>query len=177
MEIRSIDKASQGDIRLKNEPFDLFGRLIPACREGQWSFREELFPEDQVSRMCFPEENYDFETLAENTVFLGAYEEGKCVGLAILQTAWFRYMYLYDLKVSEAFRRKGVAAALMEKAEEVAAERGYRGIYAICQDNNLGACRFYLKQGFQIGGFDNRVYRGTNQEDKADIYFYRDRIR
>ena len=175
MEIRIISAETKEDIRLKNEPFQLFGRLIPECRDGVWGSREELLPPEQVSQMCFPEENYDFETLAENTVFLGAYEEGKCVGLAILQNAWFQYMYLYDLKVCAAHRRQGVAAKLMDRAMDIAKERGYRGIYAVCQDNNLGACRFYLNHGFQIGGFDNRVYRGTNQEEKADIYFYWDR--
>ena len=174
MEIRIITADAKEDIRLKNEPFRLFGRLIPELRDGVWSSREELLPPEQASQMCFPEEAYDFDAMAENTVFLGAYADGTCVGLAVLQNAWFKYMYLYDLKVCEEYRRRGVAAKLMERAMELAKDRGYRGIYAICQDNNLGACRFYLNQGFQIGGFDNRVYRGTNQEEKADIYFYRD---
>ena len=46
---------------------------------------------------------------------------------------------------------------------------GYR-----MQDNNLDACRFYLAQGFRIGGFDNRVSTGTSQAGKADLYFYLD---
>lgn len=41
------------------------------------------------------------------------------------------------------------------------------------QANNLTACRFYLKNGFTIGGFNNRVYDGTSPEGNADIYFYR----
>ena len=49
-----------------------------------------------------------------------------------------------------------------------------RGLYTQGQDNNLGACRFYLKAGFRIGGLDTEVYKGTNQEGKADILFYRD---
>ncbi len=49
-----------------------------------------------------------------------------------------------------------------------------QGVYTIGQDNNLSACLFYLRNGFEIGGFDNRVYRGTGQEGKANILFYRD---
>ena len=59
-------------------------------------------------------------------------------------------------------------------AEELAREKGYRGIYVIAQDNNLGACLFYLKCGFRIGGFDTEIYRGTAQEGKSDIIFYLD---
>lgn len=41
-------------------------------------------------------------------------------------------------------------------------------------DNNLGACLFYIKRGFVIGGLNTNVYKGTKQEGKADIYFYCD---
>ena len=53
-------------------------------------------------------------------------------------------------------------------------ERDYRGVYLQAQDDNLNACLFYLKTGFVIGGFDNRVYCGSRQEGKADVIFYLD---
>ena len=59
---------------------------------------------------------------------------------------------------------------LMEKAKEVAAAQGYCGIYTQGQDNNPGACLFYLNSGFYIGGLDTNVYRHTKQEGKADIF-------
>ena len=36
------------------------------------------------------------------------------------------------------------------------------------------ACTILSKNGFEIGGFNNRNYRGTPQENKNDIYFYKD---
>lgn len=174
MEIRVIGRENQEDIRLKNESFPLYGRLIPRLEKGVWSWTEALYPREEISRMCFPEENYDYDAMASNHVFLGAYLDGQCVGLAILAEDWFKYMYLEDLKVSSAYRRRGVGAALVREALRVAQTRNYNGIYAICQDNNLDACRFYLGTGFAIGGFDNRIYRGTNQADKANIFFYLD---
>ena len=38
--------------------------------------------------------------------------------------------------------------------------------------NNLNACLFYIGCGFEIGGLNTRVYEGTKQEGKSDIYFY-----
>lgn len=67
-----------------------------------------------------------------------------------------------------------MAKRLLEKADEVAASKGYNGIYTQGQDNNLGACLFYINSGFHIGGLDTNVYKGTKQEGKADIIFYRD---
>ena len=62
----------------------------------------------------------------------------------------------------------------LEKAKELAAKKGYLGIYTQAQDNNLSACLFYLNNGFRIGGLDTEIYNGTNQEGKADILFYLD---
>lgn len=174
IDIREIGASHKADINIPNEPFALFGRMEVSRADGKWGYSEVLSDAENVSEMCFPDENYHFDEMQANTVFLGAYDGEACVGLAILQEAFFKYMYLYDLKVSGACRGQGIGRALMEKAGEVCKARGYRGIYTQGQDNNLGACRFYLKAGFRIGGLDTEVYKGTNQEGKADILFYRD---
>lgn len=173
--VRPIDAAHREDIKLPNQPFSLFGRMVPRCEGPRWEYRIERF--ETVSEMCFPDEDYDYDALSKTGVILGAYEDERCVGLAILQRGFFRYMYLYDLKVDRDFRGMGVGTLLIERAKQAAAEAGYRGLYTIGQDNNLGACRFYLKCGFRIGGYDTEVYRGTKQEGKADIIFYLDLTR
>lgn len=174
IEIKIIDAEHKQDINIPNEPFSLFGRMVPSYTGEIWSYDTVLFEKDKIGEMCFPDENYDFDAMQSNSVFIGAYEGEKCVGLVIIQDAWMKYMYLYDLKVSSECRHGGVGTKLLEKAKEVAASRGYRGIYTIGQDNNLAACKFYVKSGFTIGGFDNHVYTGTSQEGKADIIFYLD---
>ncbi len=105
--------------------------------------------------MCFPDENYSYDEMIRNSLFIGAYDDGKCIGLAIVQDAFFKYLYLYDLKVKQT---------TVSKESELA----YRGIYTQAQDNN------YLRAGFRIGGLDTEVYKGTNQEGKSDILFYLD---
>lgn len=172
VEIRLIVKANKQDINIKNEPFSLFGRMIPSYINQRWEFTIEK--SDMISEMCFPDENYDFDEMSKESVFIGAYDEGKCIGLAIMQQALFRYMYLYDLKVNKEYRGCGVAKKLIEAAKTVAVDNGYRGIYTQGQDNNLAACLFYIKSGFHIGGLDTEVYKGTKQEGKADIIFYLD---
>lgn len=174
LDIRVIDAAHQQDINIPNEPFPLCGRMIPSYTDGQWGHSVVRFPEDSVSEMRFPDERYDYAAMQGSSVFLGAYDGEKCVGLAILQDAWMKYMYLYDLKVSRDYRRRGAGAALMAKARDIALARGYRGLYTQAQDNNLNACLFYLSQGFFIGGLDTQVYKGTRQEGKSDIIFYLD---
>ena len=170
IEVKRIENA--GDLNLPNEPFEMPGKLIPALTDGVWRFRTELF--ETPDSMVFPQEQYELAEVEKKGVAFGAYEDGKCVGIAIYEDYWLKYMYLYDLKVSSHARGKGVGKALIRAGLEEAKKRGYRGLYTIAQDNNLNACMFYLKAGFAIGGFDNRVYGGTSQAGKADILFYLD---
>lgn len=172
IEIRIIDLEHRADINIPNQSFRLFGRMIPSYMNETWSYTTEVSADE--TWMCFPDESYDYESMVENSTFIGAYDKNDCIGLAIMQNSFFKYMYLYDLKVNQEYRQKGVAKRLIDRAKEIAASSGYKGIYTQAQDNNLGACLFYIKVGFYIGGFDTNVYKGTMQEGKADIIFYCD---
>jgi len=171
IEIIIIDEQRKKDINIPNEPFEMFGRIIPSYDGHKWTYTLLRFKPKDVTEMCFPDENYDFDAMTDST-FIGAYDGDKCVGLAILQPGFFKYMYLYDLKVNKAYRGRHIGQLLIKRAKDIAAENGYCGLYTQGQDNNPGACLFYLNSGFYIGGLDTNVYRHTNQEDKADILFY-----
>jgi len=112
--------------------------------------------------------------MSRNSLFIGAYDDGKCIGLAIVQDAFFKYLHLYDLKVNTDYRKQGIGQLLIHQALKAALAKGYHGIYTQAQDNNPSACLFYLRAGFRIGGLDTEVYKGTNQEGKSDILFYLD---
>jgi len=171
IEIKIIDAQSNADINISNEPFQIFGRIVLSYDGDKWMHTLFRFAPEDVTEMCFPDENYDYEAMSDST-FLGAYDGDKCIGLAILQPGFFRYMYLYDLKVSRAYRGRHIGQLLIQRSKEIAAENGYCGLYTQGQDNNPGACLFYLNSGFYIGGLDTNVYRHTEQEGKADILFY-----
>lgn len=171
--IRIINKEHKNDINIPNEPFRMFGKIITKYDGKNWSSELVEFPPSEIKEMCFPDENYDFDNMSDS-IFIGAYDSEKCVGLAILQPGFFKYMYLYDLKVNSLYRGRHIGKMLIEKAKELAKENRYTGIYTQGQDNNPGACLFYLNSGFYIGGLDTNVYRGTKQEGKSDIIFYTD---
>lgn len=170
-EIKVIDARNKADINIPNEPFQIFGKIIPAYNGKVWSYEFYRFAPEDVTEMCFPNENYDYDAMPDST-FLGAYDGDKCIGLAILQPGFFKYMYLYDLKVNKAYRGRHIGRLLIQKSKEIAAKNGYCGLYTQGQDNNPGACLLYLHSGFYIGGLDTNVYRHTKQEGKSDILFY-----
>lgn len=172
--IKIIHRERKEDINIKNQPFKLFGRMIPSYANETWSYEVEQFAGTEIMEMCFPDENYDYDRMSTNHIFIGAYDGDMCVGLAILRQAMMNYMYLYDLKVNADYRGKHIGGMLIEKSKEIALKHGYHGLYTQGQDNNLNACLFYLKNGFVIGGLDTHVYKGTSQENKKDILFYLD---
>lgn len=172
VEIYRIGPERAADINLKNQSFPLFGRMKPCYREGIWSFEAEAW--ETSSQDIFPDENYDFRKMEKTHLFLGAYKDNLCVGLAILEKQWHKYLYLSDLKVNAACRRQGIATKLLNEAEKAAKQLHYRGLWTVAQDNNLAACLFYIHQGFSIGGLDTKVYTGTKLEGVSDIHFYKD---
>ena len=99
IEIQLIDEAHKKDICLKNDSFPLYGRLVPSYNGKQWSYTTQKFPPEECGEMTFPDEPYDYDKMAECTFFVGAYEGERCVGLAVLERGFFKYLYLSDLKV------------------------------------------------------------------------------
>lgn len=174
IEIRRINDDTGSDVRLKNDSFPLWGKMIPCYNSDGWSYTVEKFPVEQCSQMCFPDENYSYEEMKKDHIFVGAYDGSKCVGLAVLEKQFFKYLYLSDLKVSREYRSRGIGKQLIQKCADIAEQEKLRGIYLIGQDNNLSACLFYLHSGFRIGGLVTDVYNGTSQEGKSDIYFFLD---
>lgn len=172
MDIRRITRENAEDLRLKNEPFAMPGRFVPSLRDGRWDYTSVRY--ETIETMVFPDECYDLEKIDREGCAFAAYENGVCVGLIILEDRFWKYMHVYDLKVSSAARGRGVGRALIRAAAEEAQCRDYRGLCLEAQDNNLNACLFYLSVGFAIGGFDNHLYTGTSQAGKADVIFYLD---
>lgn len=173
--VAAITAKNAADINLPNEAFRIYGRMRPHYDGQTWSYQTEQLPADQVREMIFPDEHYDFAKLQQDHWFVGAYDQNdQCIGLAIYQQAWFKYLYLDDLKVNRAFRGQGVGQQLLNAGQKIAQAHNYQGIYTIAQDNNLAACQFYLHCQFQIGGLNTREYFGTSQADKSNIYFYWD---
>lgn len=170
MEIKIVQQQNKADINLPNQPFEIFGRMQVARINDTWQHTVQLFDKQHVTTDCFPQENYNYDAMTDCT-FVGAYHNGNCVGLAILQQQPMHFVYLMDLKVNQDFRGRHVGKQLMAKCQQLAAAQG-KGIFTHAQDNNLAACLFYLNSGFRIGGLDSDLYRHTKLQGVSDVIFY-----
>jgi GNAT superfamily N-acetyltransferase len=90
---------------------------------------------------------------SEAAAFVAAADSGRAVGMVTVQLTISTAEgglsgLLEDLFVEEAFRRRGVAAALVGAVEAWCAERGATRVQLLADRDNEGAFRFYDAAGY-----------------------------
>ena len=73
------------------------------------------------------------------------------------------FLYLDDFSVAEGCRNQGVGTGLIRAAEEYAAELGIGKVVLHVEKANQGACRLYLRLGYQADADEgSRVRMGKS---------------
>lgn len=84
--IRILDANHSKDINIPNQPFLLFGRLIPMYMNEQWNYQVQRLEESKITKMCFPDENYDFNELSKNSIVLLLFYSIHGINICIYMT-------------------------------------------------------------------------------------------
>jgi aminoglycoside 3-N-acetyltransferase I len=152
------------------EPFEIC-RLMPAdvprLRELNALFGE-AFADRETYGGAPPSDAWLEDLLArEHVVALVALASGAVVGgLVAYELDKFeqarREIYIYDLAVAEAHRRRGIATALIARLREIAAARGAWVVYVQADYGDDPAIALYEKIGVReaVLHFDIPVDRG-----------------
>lgn len=109
----------------------------------------------------------------ENWGILSIFDGGKRIGGAAV--AWKTpevFMLedrrdlacLWDLRVAPEYRGRGVGKMLFENAVNWAKQRNCRLLKVETQNVNVPACRFYVRQGCHLGGFNLHAYPAEMNE-------------
>jgi len=156
------------------QPFMVFGKLVPSLSNGEWMYSEILL--DKPYEKCYEPDEWEFSAYIDNDqriIFL-AFDGQECVGQIVLKEDWNRYAFIEDICVASAAQRKGVGQRLIHWAADWAREHHLHGLALETQSNNLAACRFYEKCGFQIGGVNTMLYRNYDPPHCAEtaIFWY-----
>ena len=92
---------------------------------------------------------------------------GKQIGwIELGYHKWNNRMRVWEFLVKEEFRRKGIGTTLMRQAVEVAKQKGARMLVLETQSCDVSAIDFYLKQGFDLIGFDLTAYSNEDIKKK-----------
>jgi aminoglycoside 3-N-acetyltransferase I len=108
---------------------------------------------DTAYRGKRPSKSYLQRLLARDTfISIAAVEDGHVVGgLAAYELPKFEQerseIYIYDLAVTEGHRRRGIATALIQALQNIAAERGAWVIFVQADRGDEPAIALYSKLG------------------------------
>jgi ribosomal protein S18 acetylase RimI-like enzyme len=70
---------------------------------------------------------------------------------------------LWDIRVDNAYKRKGVGQKLFNMAVEWSRNQGLTQVKIECQNNNIPACKFYHKQGAILSAINEYAYYNEPQ--------------
>jgi len=170
--IQSLMEQSIAIINDTNEPFLIIGKILPSFSNGAWSYEEELY--DTPSEIRFPDDKLDWSAYIDSNekIVLLAFHEDACIGQIRLVKDWNRFAYIENIAVKKDFRKSGVGHLLLEAAETWAKEQSLIGLSLEAQNDNLIACRFYVKEGFVLGGVDT-LKQSANSNIDLTLYWYK----
>jgi [ribosomal protein S18]-alanine N-acetyltransferase len=129
---------------------------------------DDLAEVEAIERESYPtpwsRAMFDAELRKPSSLALGAFiEDNLLVGYAFVSRyvdAW----HVMNVAVSLAFRRRGIAVALLERLFEITATDPRRGYTLEVRVSNTGAIALYEKLGFEARGV-RRGYYTDNRED------------
>jgi ribosomal-protein-alanine N-acetyltransferase len=120
-----------------------------------------------IEEACFsrPLNEHQISSLleSENTVFLGAREGERLVGSVWVQTV-LDEGYIGNVAVLPAFRRRGIADALLRGLDDLAKERGLRFLTLEVRAGNQAARCLYEKNGYLPAGFRPGYYSAPKED-------------
>lgn len=170
--IKSLENQPINIINDTNESFPIIGKILPIFSNGVWSYEEHLY--ETPSEICFPDDKLDWSAYIDSSekIVLLAFHEDACIGQIRLVKDWNRFAYIENIAVKKEFRKSGVGHLLLEAAETWAKEQSLIGLSLEAQNDNLIACRFYVKEGFVLGGVDT-LKQFANTKIDLTLYWYK----
>ncbi len=124
----------------------------------------------ELENECFSapwsEESVKAELDNENAHFLVAQAGNKVIGYMGVHEI-VGEAYVANIAVNNAYRRRGVASALMQRAEKDAKERNCEFISLEVRKSNFSAISLYEKRGYKIMGERKNFY--SNPTENAII--------
>ncbi len=90
----------------------------------------------------------------ERTIFLVAIEDGDLIGFVLAHELPRRHaprskLFVYEVEVDEAHRRRGVGTALLAELSRIARERGIPSGFVLTERTNAAAMALYRVAGAQ----------------------------
>lgn len=92
--------------------------------------------------------------------------------LDVEQRTWNNTVWIWNIMLDESARGQGLGTWLIQRTIEWAKQKKARAIMLETQTNNVPACRFYAKMGFELVGINTMFYSNQDiQRDEIAIFW------
>lgn len=99
-------------------------------------------------------------------------QTGRIVGvLDVAQESWRQTAWIWNIMLDEAVRGQGLGRELIEHSIGWARQRRLRAVMLETQTNNVPACKFYARMGFQLVGI-NVAFYGNRDLEKDEVAIF-----
>ena len=152
-----------------------FYQIKSVQTENGWIFtlNEQSYSQPFVKQL--EEELFD-EYKDGSNYYVAQWNGEEAAVLVVQQLDWNNTLLIHDLYVYERFKRLGIGSKLIDYVKERAKVLDVRAITLETQTSNYPAVQFYLKQGFQVVGFNTISYSNEdvgNGEVRLEMAFMR----
>lgn len=144
----------------------LVGEMV-SLKVSRQGFTLEYMPQNkaqwhvwQAVQFFDPEELMERKDVA---CFL-AFVDGQLAGQAMVMQHFNRLAMVYDVQVDVGLRRSGVGSELLAACRDWARRQGLGGLIAETTDSNPGACQFFERCGYRLGGVDRMRYAALPEQ-------------
>lgn len=122
------------------------------------SFREVRLP--RSTEVAYPHDPYSLaDDWIRKSMMYTAFDGQDPVGyISLLERGTASVVWITDLVVTAACRRKGVGATLLAAAQDWAVSRSHRRLIIELQSKNFPAIRLAQKMGFEFCGYNDHYY-------------------
>lgn len=92
--------------------------------------------------------------------------------LDVEEREWNSTAWVWNLMLDEDVRSRGLGNRLMQRTVAWAKKRGLRAVMLETQTNNVPACRFYARMGFQLVGINEVLYTNDDVQNNEVAIFW-----
>lgn len=119
---------------------------------GSSEYKQMIHLREEILRkplhLTFEADEMDSE---KNDILIGAFDEEKMLGCCILTRVDTRVVRLRQMAVQNNLQGKGIGASMMNFAENLARDSGYKKLIMHARKTAVG---FYEKLGYKVSGHE-----------------------
>jgi ribosomal protein S18 acetylase RimI-like enzyme len=164
-----VQQLSMHEISATRFSFDIVEEALPPFSDTALT---KVVPVRAYKKSYEFREEFAVVDSSKSSIIIAKASQELIVGFLVVSRSWNQCAQVDAFAVDAAYRGRQIGKRLMDHAVKWASTNGLNHIRLETQNNNVGACRFYEKYGFTLGGYDRLLYHAMKDNSKNEIALF-----